>query len=174
MLASFDMLKQNFYKVSQGNSEKVPLFATRLEGILNQIQLQCSGSMNDLEAQQYLRDHLFHGIRKHICGSIWYLYSTSSVSYSQLMVTTWKAKSKNEETQDHVRVKAAVTTEPVEGMDELWQQVTQLMTTLIQVGWGGGKTSTPSSPQEHGHGHGQSARNSSSWPNSQNVRGDPT
>ena len=35
-VASFDVLMQNFYKISQGN-EKVPSFATQLEGTLNQI-----------------------------------------------------------------------------------------------------------------------------------------
>ena len=35
-IASFDVLMQNFYKISQGN-EKVPSFATKLEGTLNQI-----------------------------------------------------------------------------------------------------------------------------------------
>ena len=37
MVTSFDMLVQNFYKVMQGNHEKVPSFATRLEETLNQI-----------------------------------------------------------------------------------------------------------------------------------------
>ena len=32
---SFDVLMQNFYKVTQSNHEKVPSFATRLEGTLN-------------------------------------------------------------------------------------------------------------------------------------------
>ena len=35
-VTSFDVLMQNFYKISQGN-EKVPSFAMRLEGTLNQI-----------------------------------------------------------------------------------------------------------------------------------------
>ena len=35
-VASFDVLMQNFYKISQGN-EKVPSFAMWLEGTLNQI-----------------------------------------------------------------------------------------------------------------------------------------
>ena len=38
-VASFDVLMQNFYKVTQGNHEKVPSFATRLEGTLNQVWL---------------------------------------------------------------------------------------------------------------------------------------
>ena len=113
------MLMQYFYKLSQGNSEKAPSFATSLGGTLNKIQLQCPEGVTDLEAQQHLKDCLFHNVRKHICDSIWYLYSTLHVSYSQLMVVTWKAESKNEETWDCMRAKAAVTTESVEGADEL-------------------------------------------------------
>ena len=36
-VASFDVLMQNFYKVTQGNHEKVPSFATRLEGTLTKL-----------------------------------------------------------------------------------------------------------------------------------------
>ena len=36
------------YKVSQGNNKKVPSFAMKLEGTLNQIELQCPGRMMDL------------------------------------------------------------------------------------------------------------------------------
>ena len=37
MVTSFGILMQNFYKVMQGSHKKVPCFATRLEGTLNQI-----------------------------------------------------------------------------------------------------------------------------------------
>ena len=43
MVASFDVLMQNFYKVTQGNHEKVPSFTISLEGTLNQIRLKCPG-----------------------------------------------------------------------------------------------------------------------------------
>ena len=99
--------------MSQGNSEKVPSFATRLEGTLYQIQLQCSGRMSDLEAQQQLRDCLFHGIRQHISNSIQYLYNTPGVSYLQLMVAAQKDKGENEETQNYMRAKATGLTELV-------------------------------------------------------------
>ena len=45
-----------------------------------------------------------------------------------------KAESKKEETQEQVRTKAAVTTELVEGMAQLKQQIAQLMTALTKVG----------------------------------------
>ena len=37
MVALFDILMQNLYKVTQGNHKKVPSFARRLERTLNQI-----------------------------------------------------------------------------------------------------------------------------------------
>ena len=50
------------------------------------------GRMMDLEAQQHLKDCLFHGVHKHICNSVWYFYSTYGTSYSQLMVAARKAE----------------------------------------------------------------------------------
>ena len=66
MVAAFGVLMQNFYKVSQGSNENFPSFAVRLDMSLNQIQFKCPGRMTDLEAEQHFRDHLFHGVRKHI------------------------------------------------------------------------------------------------------------
>ena len=123
--------------------------------------------MTYLETKQNLWDHLFHGIRKHICNSTWYLDSTPHLSYSQLMVATQKAKSKTKEIQDCVRTNAAVTSELAEGMVELKQQITQLMTALTQVGYGSSNNNSPSSPQECGHGCRQSARSNNSQPNLQ-------
>ena len=75
MVASFDILMQNFYKVTQGSNKKVSSSATKLAGTLNQIQLQCLSRMMDMETQQHLKDCLLHGAHKHICNSVWYLYS---------------------------------------------------------------------------------------------------
>ena len=46
-VVSFNVLMQKFYKVTQNNNKKVPSFATRLEGTLNQIQLQCPRRITD-------------------------------------------------------------------------------------------------------------------------------
>ena len=89
--ASFDVLMQNFYKVTQSNHQKVPSFAMRLEGILNQIRLQCLRRIMDWEVQQHLKDCLFHGVCKHISDSIFYLYSNPRTMYFQLMFTVCKA-----------------------------------------------------------------------------------
>ena len=55
-VALFDVLMQNFYKVTQGNNKKVPSFATRLEGTLNQIRLKCPGRIADHEVACHLKD----------------------------------------------------------------------------------------------------------------------
>ena len=65
-MVSFNILMKNFYKVTQGKHEKVPSFATRLEGTLIQIKLQCPRRMMELDVQQHLKDCLFHGVCKHI------------------------------------------------------------------------------------------------------------
>ena len=169
-VASFDVLMQNFYKVTQGNNKKVPSFAMRFEGTLNQIQLQCPRRIMDLEAEQHLKDHLFHGVYKHIHDSVWYLYSTLGNSYSQLMVAAQKVKSENEETWEKVRARAAVTTDPGEEMAKLGQQIAKLMATLTQTGHGSSPSSALGSPWECGHGWGCIGRSNPSCPNTCNGR----
>ena len=84
---------QNFYKISQGN-EKVPSFATKLEGTLNQIQIQCPSRIANCEVQGHLKDRLFHGVKKHVRDSVRYLYSNPQTTYSELVVTARRAESK--------------------------------------------------------------------------------
>ena len=51
---------QNFYKITQGNNEKVPSFTTRLEGTLNQIRMRCPGEITDREVPWHLKEQLFY------------------------------------------------------------------------------------------------------------------
>ena len=91
-----------------------------------------------MEVQQHLKDCLFHGVCKHICDSVWYLYSTPGTSYSQMMVAVQKVESENEETQEKVRARATVTTDLEEGMTDLGQQTAKLVATLTQTKQGSG------------------------------------
>ena len=49
------------------------------------------------------------------------------------MVAARKVESKNEETQEKVRARATVTSNPGEGMAELSQQIAKLMATMTQT-----------------------------------------
>ena len=55
-MVSFDVLMQNFYKITQGNNKKVPSFAMSLEGTLNQIRLRCPRQITDHEVPWHLKE----------------------------------------------------------------------------------------------------------------------
>ena len=85
-VALFDVLMQNFYKITQGNNKKVPSFAMRLEGTLNQIRLRCPGQITNHEVPWHLKEWLFHRVQKYVRDSIRYLYGNSETTYSELVI----------------------------------------------------------------------------------------
>ena len=95
---------------------------------------------------------------KHIRESIPYLYSNPGTFYSQLMVTAHNVVNENEEVQDKVQAKSAVTTEPVEGATELGNQIARLMAALTRTGQGNSPSRNPNSPRHRGHGRGRTDR----------------
>ena len=171
-VTSFDILMQNFYKVTQGNHEKVSSFTTRLEGTLNQIWLKCPGWIADCEVPWHLKDHLFHGVQKHIRDSIQSLYSNPMTTYSELMVEACKAESETEEAWDKVRAKSTVVTESVDGSTELSNQIGRLMAALSRAEQGNCPASTPNSSRHRGCGMGQMDRNTPTCPSSHNGQTD--
>ena len=55
-VVSFNVLMQNFYKITQQGNEKVPSFATRLEGTLNQIRIRCPRRIANHEVPWHLKE----------------------------------------------------------------------------------------------------------------------
>ena len=168
MLAPFDVLMQNFYKVTQANHKKVPLFAMRLEGTLNQIRLKCPEQIADCEVTWHLKNWLFHGVHKHIRDSIRYLHSNPKTIYSQLMVTACKVESKMEEAKDKVRARSVAATEVANGSKELSDQIVRLMAALTRAEQGNHPASALNSPRHRGCGRGQTDRNTPTHPSSNN------
>ena len=169
-VASFDMLMQNFHKITQGSSKKVPSFATRLEGTLNQIRLRCPRQIANHEVPWHLKEQLFHRVRKHVRDSIRYLYGNPETTYSELVVTAWRAESKMEETKEKVKVRSAAATEVTSGSKELGDQIARLMAALTRAEQGSHPASAPNSPRHRGHGRGQTDRNTPVCPSSHNGR----
>ena len=166
-VASFDVLMQNFYKISQGN-EKVPSFVTRLEGTLNQIQIKCPGRIADHEVPSHLKDWLFHGVKKHVRDSVPYIYSNPRTTYSKLVVAARRAESEMEETK--VKAWSAAATEVPTGSKELGDQIARLMAALTRAEQSTCSVSAPSSPRHRGRGRGRMDRQTSVCPNSHNGR----
>ena len=167
-MESFDVLMQNFYKVTQGNHEKVPSFTTRLEGTLYQIRLKFPGWIAVCKMTWHLKNWLFHGVHKNIRDSIRYLHSNPETNYSQLMVTAHKAESETEVAKDKVRARSAAATEVVQSSKELGNQIVWLMATLTRAEQGNWPASAPNSPRHRGRGRGQMDRNTPTCPSSHN------
>ena len=154
-VTSFDVLMQNFYKISQGN-EKVPSFAMQLEGTLNQIRIKCPGRIADHEVPSHLKDQLFHSVKKHVRDSVQYLYSNPRTTYSELVVTARRAESEMEETK--VKAWSAAATEVPTGSKELGDQIARLMAALTRAEQSTCSVSAPSSPRHRCRGRGRMDR----------------
>ena len=92
-VAGYDVLMQNVHGMNQVKAEKVQVFATRLEGSLNQICVQFLNLLSDHEMQNHLRDRYFYGVHK-VLDSSRYMYDDPSISHTQLLVALQKAKQK--------------------------------------------------------------------------------
>ena len=114
----------------------------------------------------HLKDHLFHGVKKHIRDSVRYLYSNPRTTYSKLVVATRRAESKMEETL--VRVRSAATTKVPSGLKELGDQIARLMAALTRAEQSTHSASAPSSPRHRGRGRGRTDRQTLVGPNSYN------
>ena len=84
------------------------------------------------------------------------------------MVVAHKAESENEEAQDKVWARSAMTIYPVEGAFELGNQIARLMAALTRAEQGNSPSSAPNSPRHRGHGKGRTDRSTLSHPNSHN------
>ena len=159
---------QNCCKVTQGNHEKMPSFAMRLEGTLNQNRLKCPRGIADCKVTWHLKDQLFQGVCKNIRDSIRYLPSNPETTYSQLVVAAHKVESETEEAKDKVRARSAAAPEVVDGSKELGNQIGRLMATLTRAEQGNCPASAPNSPRHRGHGRGQMDGNTPTHPSSHN------
>ena len=167
-VALFDVLMQNFYKITQGNNKKVPSFTTRLEGTLNQIRLRWPKQITDCEVPWHLKEWLFHGFQKYVRDFIRYLYGNSKTTYSELVIAAHWVESKMEETKERFKTRSAASTEVATGSRELRAQIARLMDALTRVEQGSHPASVPNSPRHRGDGRGQADRNTPICPSSHN------
>ena len=158
-----------FYKVTQGNHEKVPSFATRLEGTLNHIRLKFSRRIADHKVACHLKDPLFHEVCKHIRDSVRYLHSNPETTYSQLMVAARKAESEMEDAKEKVRARSSAATEVTDSSKELGDQITRLMATLTRTEQGTCPASAPNSSRHRSCERGQTDKNTPACPSSHNC-----
>ena len=91
-VASYDVPMQNYYIINMEPNECVQVFATRMEGALNQIRTKFPHMLSDEDMEAHLGDRLFYGIIKALQDNICYLYDNDKIMYAELLITCRKAE----------------------------------------------------------------------------------
>ena len=106
---SFDTLMQEFYRIIQGKSERVQMFALHLGRALKAIKQQHPNAMTEEDVHWHLKHCLFHGLKPNLCNALQYPYDKSNSQYTQLVIALRKAETETlGGSEIEVRAKSAV------------------------------------------------------------------
>ena len=86
IVMSYDVLVQNYYKINMDPEEHVQVFATRMEGALNQKRTKFPHMLSNEDMETHLTERLFYGIIKALWDSICYLYENDKITYGELLI----------------------------------------------------------------------------------------
>ena len=79
-----DRLKQEFYQLTQGKTEKVHQFTGRLEVKFKWLREKAPGTYE----RGILKERLFHGMHQDLRDSIWFCYKKVETTYDELLNKT--------------------------------------------------------------------------------------
>ena len=82
----------DFYCADHGEEESIPSFATKVEGLLSQIQDKYLEKLTHPEEQRLLKDCLFHGCKKSIWDSVKYCFAVPHMDYMHFLEECRKAE----------------------------------------------------------------------------------
>ena len=83
---------QVFYRIVQGENERVQIFVLHFERALKVIKQQHPFAMTEEEGVKHLKDHLFHGLKPNIHNALCYMYDKPGSQHSQLIMAAQKAE----------------------------------------------------------------------------------
>ena len=138
-------LKQEFYQLTQGKTEKVLQFAGRLEAKFKKLREKIQG----MYEKGILKERLFHGIHQDLRDSIWFCYKKAETTYNELLNETldaeWEKSTEMKTTS--LKAKSAVTTAEDGGIKDLKQKIDQLTTVVKSSTFGGAKSKKYRNPE---------------------------
>ena len=109
--ATHDTLICEFHQLTQERNERIREFAGRIEKIFKKLRKQIPERYRD---KTLLKDRLFHGMHQHLKDSLRYLYTQTSVTYSELLQAAYAAEVEAEKGRV-ARSKAAKVAQSPEG-----------------------------------------------------------
>ena len=110
---------RRLFTLSQGKTEHISAFATRLETALNDIQRDHPGQLTQVTIQNSLRDRFYQGLKKTYKESLHYLNAAKAL-YEEILTAARALEAEEEDYKEtgSVTAKAAQGTDP-ELMEEL-------------------------------------------------------
>ena len=118
-VSPLDVMMRRLFTLSQGKTEHISAFATRLETALNNIQRDHPGQLTQVTIQNSLRDRFYQGLKKTYKESLRYLYAAKA-PYEEILTAARAVEAEQEDYKETgaVTAKAAQGTDP-ELMEEL-------------------------------------------------------
>ena len=103
-----DVIMRRLFTLSQGKTEHISAFATRLETALNNIQRDHPGQLTQVTIQSSLRDRFYQGLKKAYKKSLHYLYAAKA-PYEEILsaARTMEAEQEDYKESEAVTAKAA-------------------------------------------------------------------
>ena len=118
-VSPLDVMIRRLFTLSQGKSEHISAFATRLETAINSIQQDHPGQLTQATIQSSLHNRFYQGLRKTYMESLLYLYATKA-PYEEILTAARAVEAEQEDYKEAggATAKAAQGTDP-ELLEEL-------------------------------------------------------
>ena len=118
-VSPLDVMMRRLFILSQGKTEHISAFVTRLETALSNIQRDHPGQLTQVTIQNSLRDRFYQGLKKTYKESLHYLYAAKA-PYEEILTAARAVEAEQEDYKETgaVTAKAAQGTDP-ELMEEL-------------------------------------------------------
>ena len=112
-VSPLDVMMRRLFTLSQGRTEHISAFATRLETALNNIQRDHPGHLTQVTIQNSLRDWFYQGLKKTYKESLCYLYAAKA-PYEEILTAARAVEAEQEDYKETgaVTAKAAQGTDP--------------------------------------------------------------
>ena len=130
VVSLLDVMMRRLFTLSQGKTEHISTFATRLETVLNNIQRDHPGQLTQVTIQNSLRDRFYQGLKKTYKESLHYLYAAKAPDKEILTAT----RAVEAEQEDYKEM-GAVTAKAAQGTDPELMEELALIKAVVKKAW---------------------------------------
>ena len=137
------VMMRRLFTLSQGKTENISAFTTRLETALNNIQRDHPGQLTQVTIQNTLRDRFYQGLKKTYKESLCYLYAAKA-PYEEIQTAARAVEAEQEDYKE----KGAVTAKTAQGTDlELMEELASIKA-VVKKAWNAQQNSQQESKKQ--------------------------